>query len=233
MMKMITRIKNKLQYKIKEYLFCELLDNKESILKRCALIEKLSIQFEFLPETKYIFLKDRIIYKQKYIEKVRTDKLTKLELEFHIKEFAENLDKLIDTNFIHGDINISNVIFDGLRFNLIDFEPAFYQIKNEKIILKSGVNIRSTNDRLSKKITTETDKIGFYFFIKKAFFDLNKSYNKFQYIDSYLLHNEQSILSKSYIEISKYFFKFLILLCVRITPHQIVYKGFSTSFQLS
>ena len=78
---------------------------------------------------KYIFLKDRIIYKQKYIEKVRTDKLTKLELEFHIKEFAENLDKLIDTSFIHGDINISNVIFDGLRFNL---NQHFIRLKTRK-----------------------------------------------------------------------------------------------------
>jgi hypothetical protein len=126
----MTNVKNKLRYKIKEYLFSDLRDNKESILKRCILIEYLSIQFDFFPETKYIFLKDRIIYKQKYIEKVRTDKLTTLELEFHIKEFAENLDKLNNTNFIHGDINLSNIIFDGLRFNLIEFEPAFYQIKN-------------------------------------------------------------------------------------------------------
>ena len=130
-----------------------------------------------------------------------------LELEFHIKEFAENLDKLNNTNFIHGDINLSNIIFDGLRFNLIDFEPAFYQIKYEKIILKSGVNIRSTNDKLFKKITTETDKIGFYFFIKKVYFDLNKSYGKFEYNDVYLLNNEQSFLKKSYLEISKIFFK--------------------------
>jgi serine/threonine protein kinase len=207
MTKMMTNVKNKLRYKIKEYLFSDLRDNKESILKRCILIEYLSIQFDFFPETKYIFLKDRIIYKQKYIEKVRTDKLTTLELEFHIKEFAENLDKLNNTNFIHGDINLSNIIFDGLRFNLIDFEPAFYQIKNEKIILKSGVNIRSTNDKLFKKITTETDKIGFYFFIKKAYFDLNKSYGKFEYNDVYLLNHEQSFLKKNYLEISKIFFK--------------------------
>ena len=204
---MITNGGNKLRYKIKEYLFSELKDDKEAISKRCLLIEYISIQFDFLPETKYIFLKDRIIYKQRYIEKVRTDKLSTLELEFHIKEFAENLDKLNNTNFIHGDINLSNIIFDGLRFNLIDFEPAFYQIKNEKIILKSGVNIRSTNDKLFKKITTETDKIGFYFFIKKVYFDLNKSYGKFEYNDVYLLNNEQSFLKKSYLEISKIFFK--------------------------
>ena len=207
MTKMITNVGNKLRYKIKEYLFSELKDDKEAISKRCSLIEYISIQFDFLPETKYIFLKDRIIYKQRYIEKVRTDKLSTLELEFHIKEFAENLDKLNNTNFIHGDINLSNIIFDGLRFNLIDFEPAFYQIKNEKIILKSGVNIRSTNDKLFKKITTETDKIGFYFFIKKVYFDLNKSYGKFEYNDVYLLNNEQSFLKKSYLEISKIFFK--------------------------
>lgn len=207
MTKMITNGGNKLRYKIKEYLFSELKDDKEAISKRCLLIEYISIQFDFLPETKYIFLKDRIIYKQRYIEKVRTDKLSTLELEFHIKEFAENLDKLNNTNFIHGDINLSNIIFDGLRFNLIDFEPAFYQIKNEKIILKSGVNIRSTNDKLFKKITTETDKIGFYFFIKKVYFDLNKSYGKFEYNDVYLLNNEQSFLKKSYLEISKIFFK--------------------------
>ena len=207
MTKMMTNVKNKLRFKIKEYLFSDLLDNKESILKRCALIEKLSIQFEFLPETKYIFLKDRIIYKQKYIEKVPTDSLSAFEYEFHIKEFAANLDKLNKARFVHGDINISNVIFNRSRFNLIDFEPAFFQIRNEKTILKSGVNIRSTNDKLSKKITTETDKIGFYFFTKKVYLDLNKNYNKFDYIDSYLLHNEQSILSKSYLEISKIFFK--------------------------
>ena len=207
MTKMITNVGNKLRYKIKEYLFSELKDDKEAISKRCSLIEYISIQFDFLPETKYIFLKDRIIYKQRYIEKVRTDKLSTLELEFHIKEFAENLDKLNNTNFIHGDINLSNIIFDGLRFNLIDFEPAFYQIKNEKIILKSGVNIRSTNDKLFKKITTETDKIGFYFFIKKVYFDLNMSYGKFEYNDVYLLNNEQSFLKKSYLEISNIFFK--------------------------
>ncbi len=206
MMKMITRIKNKLRYKIKEYLFSELHDNKEAILKRCTLIEKLSIQFDFLPETKYIFLKDRIIYKQKYIEKVPTDRLSAFEYEFHIKEFAANLDKLNIAKFVHGDINISNVIFNGSRFNLIDFEPAFFQIRNGKIILKSGVNIRSTNDKLSKKITIETDKIGFYFFTKKVYSDLNISYNKFDYKDSYLLHNEQLIVNKSYLEISEIFF---------------------------
>jgi hypothetical protein len=207
MTKMMTNVKNKLRYKIKEYLFCELPDNKEAIIKRCTLIEMLSIQFDFLPETKYIFLKDRIIYKQKYIEKIPINRLSPIENEFHIKEFACNLDKLSKTNFVHGDINLSNVIFNGSRFNLIDFEPALFQIKNGKTILKSGVNIRSTNDKLSKKITNETDKIGFYFFIKKIYFDLNKSYDKFEYNDTYLLDNEQSILKKNYLEISKIFFK--------------------------
>ena len=203
---MVINVGNKLRYKIKKYLFSELKDNKEAISKRCSLIEHLSIQFDFLPETKYTSLNDRIIYKQRYIEKVRIDKLSKLELEFHIKEFANNLDKLINTNFVHGDINLSNVIFDGLRFNLIDFEPAFYQIKNEKIILKSGVNIRSTNDKLLNQITNETDKIGFYFFIKKVYFDLNICFDKFEYNDVYLKNNEEFIIKKSYIEISKIFF---------------------------
>lgn len=198
--------KNKLRYKIKEYLFSELKDDKEAIFKRCTLIENLSIQFVFLPETKFIFLEDRIIYKQKYINKVRTDKLSIEELKSHIEEFACNLDKLNNTGFVHGDINISNIIFDGLRFNLIDFEPAFYQLKNKKIILKSGVNIRSSNDKLSKKITTETDKIGFYYFAKKVYFDCNRSYDKFDYNDLYVLNHEESILNKSYHEISKIFF---------------------------
>ena len=207
MTKMIINKKYKIHFKIKEYLFSELNDNKDAIINRCASIEYLSIQFDFLPETKYIFLEDRIIYKQKYIEKVRTDKLSMYELEFHIKEFAENLDKLNSTNFVHGDINISNIIFDGLRFNLIDFEPSFYQIKNQKIIVKSGSNIRSTNDKTLKKISTETDKIGFYYFTKKLYFDYNCSYDKFEYNDIYLLNHEQSILNKSYLEISKIFFK--------------------------
>ena len=57
---------------------------------------------------------------------------------------------------------INNVIYDGIRLNLIDLEPSFNQIKYGKKVVMSAVPLRSLNDLKNKTITEETDKIGFY-----------------------------------------------------------------------
>jgi hypothetical protein len=65
---------------------------------------------------------------------------------------------------VHGDMNYSNFIFDGNILRLIDFEPSFKQVKNQRRILASGLSFRSKNDYQNNSITSETDKLGFYFF---------------------------------------------------------------------
>lgn len=206
MMTMMNTSEFNKKYKIKEYLISTLLDQKEEIEKRCTLVENLSIKFDFLPETRYLKFQKKLIYKQTYIKKIRTDSLSYHQLKFYIKKFAKNLDELSKYNFVHGDINISNVVFDGSKFNLIDFEPSFFHLKNGKKILKSATNIRSKNDKLFNTITSETDKIGFYYYAKKVFFDLGCNNQKFTYNDPYLLKNEDLILKKSYLEIAEIYF---------------------------
>ena len=69
---------------------------------------------------------------------------------------------MVPYGFAHGDINSSNVLYDGLTLNLIDLEPSFKQIKYGKKVVMSKVPLRSLNDLKNKTITIETDKIGFY-----------------------------------------------------------------------
>ena len=69
---------------------------------------------------------------------------------------------MIPYGFAHGDINSSNVLYDGIRLNLIDLEPSFKQMKYGKKVVMSAVPLRSLNDLKNKTITIETDKIGFF-----------------------------------------------------------------------
>ena len=65
---------------------------------------------------------------------------------------------------MHGDINSSNVLYDGKTLNLIDLEPSFRQRKFGKKIVTSAVPLRSLNDIKNKSISVETDKIGYYLY---------------------------------------------------------------------
>ena len=79
---------------------------------------------------------------------------------------------------VHGDLNHSNIIFDGNLLRLIDFEPSFKQVKNQRRILASGLSFRSKNDYQKNVITAETDKIGFYFFCEYHFTQGNVGYSR-------------------------------------------------------
>jgi hypothetical protein len=65
---------------------------------------------------------------------------------------------------VHGDINSSNVLYDGKTLNLIDLEPSFRQRKFGKKIVTSAVPLRSLSDIKNKNISVETDKIGYYLY---------------------------------------------------------------------
>jgi len=79
-----------------------------------------------------------------------------------ILDFSHNLDLLSEKKFVHGDINITNIIYDGNKLYLIDLEPSFKQIKFNKRITMSYALSKSLNDLKYKTISSETDKIGFF-----------------------------------------------------------------------
>ena len=150
--------------KTKQYHLSNLLDTYEHIIARCTLIEQVSQSVDFIPKTHITIKDDILLYEQEFIQREKLHLISHDEKCELLNTFASNLDSLHSFNFVHGDINSSNVLYDGKQFNLIDLEPSFRQKKFGKKIVTSAVPLRSLNDIKNKSISVETDKIGFYLF---------------------------------------------------------------------
>ena len=153
-----------MEFKIKNYALADLLDEKSAIISRCNLIEKASLAISAIPKTNFIFLEDKLVYKQEFVKKVSWRTLSHESKKTAFTNLAIDLDEMLDLGLVHGDLNYSNIIFDGHLLRVIDFEPSFRQVKNQRRILASGLSFRSKNDYQNNSITSETDKMGFYFF---------------------------------------------------------------------
>ena len=153
-----------MEFKIKNFAFVDLLDDKSSIISRCNLIETASFSISSIPKIHFIFLKDQLVYRQEYVKKEKWKIISLESKKLALTNLAIDLDEMQDLGLVHGDMNYSNFIFDGNLLRLIDFEPSFKQVKNQRRILASGLSFRSKNDYQNNSITSETDKIGFYFF---------------------------------------------------------------------
>ena len=154
--------------KIKEYHLNYLLDDYDNILKRCHLIETVSNSFSFIPNTQITIDDESLQYQQDLIKRKNYKDLNSQQKMRLLKQFAQDLDSLVPYGFVHGDINSTNVLYDGIRLNLIDLEPSFKQVKYGKKVVMSAVPLRSLNDLDNKTITIETDKIGFYLTCNRA-----------------------------------------------------------------
>lgn len=154
----------KLEFKLKNYALSDLLDEKSAIISRCRLIEKASLAISSIPKTNFIFSKERLVYMQEFVKKGNWTLISLERKKTAVTNLAIDLDEMLNMGLVHGDLNHSNIIFDGNFLRLIDFEPSFRQVKNQRRILASGLSFRSKNDYQNNSITAETDKIGFYFF---------------------------------------------------------------------
>jgi len=148
--------------KIKEYPIESLLDNYDDIVKRCRLIEEISNTLSFIPNTQITIDGESLKYQQDLIKRKNYKDLNNKQKMGLLEQFAQDLDSLVPYGFVHGDINSTNVLYDGVRLNLIDLEPSFKQLKYGKKVVLSAVPLRSLIDLKNKTVTIETDKIGFY-----------------------------------------------------------------------
>ena len=148
--------------KTKLYNLKNLRDEFNSITQRCNLIEKVSNAVSFIPNTQITINGETLKYEQDLIKRKNYKDLNSQQKIGLLEKFAKDLDSLIPYGFIHGDINSTNILYDGIRLNLIDLEPSFKQIKYSKKVVMSAVPLRSLNDLKNKTITVDTDKIGFY-----------------------------------------------------------------------
>jgi len=148
--------------KVKEYQLANLLDRQDDIINRCHLIEKVSNSVSFIPNTQITSNGESLKYQQDLIKRQNYKDLNSQQKIELLKQFAQDLDSLVPYGFVHGDINSTNVLYDGVRLNLIDLEPSFKQLKYGKKVVLSAVPLRSLIDLKNKTVTIETDKIGFY-----------------------------------------------------------------------
>ena len=150
--------------KTKQYHLSNLLDTYEHIIARCTLIEEVSQAVNFIPNTRIIIKDDVLFYEQEFVQK-KNCRLISIDKKYQLlNEFAFNLDSLQSFNFVHGDINSSNVLYNGKILYLIDLEPSFRQRKFGKKIVTSAVPLRSLSDIKNKNLSVETDKIGYYLY---------------------------------------------------------------------
>ena len=199
--------------KIKEYHLQNLLDDYNDIIKRCHLIKEVSNSVSFIPSTQITISDKTLVYKQELLVKHDYRDLTNQKKIKLLGQFADDLDSLISYDFVHGDINSSNVLYDGIRLNLIDLEPSFKQIKYGKRVVMSAVPLRSLKDIKNKNISVGTDKIGYYLygmrFVGKAIRFPNKrefSKHRKQGLE-FLPVQERLFLKLSFKEIFKKFIK--------------------------
>ncbi len=103
------------------------------------------------------------MYEQDLVKKESWSTKNDYEKLILLESFSQDLDKLSETGFVHGDLNLSNIIYDGYKLMLVDLEPSFKQIRYGKKVVMSAAPLRSLNDLRNSCISIETDKIGLYF----------------------------------------------------------------------
>ena len=147
--------------KLKIYPLENLLDQFESIKLRCERIESISREFAFIPETSITIDDRELRYEQDFVTRKSLsliDVAAKMQV---LEQFADDMEALHNRRFVHGDIHRGNIIYDGCRLNLIDFEPSLRQVRKGRKVIVSTSSVRSLNDRKRKKVSIEADKIGF------------------------------------------------------------------------
>lgn len=128
--------------------------------------------------------------------------------EYHHKEFADvaaALQFFSDIGFVHGDINRRNVPTTRNGFSILDFEPCLKQLDHGRVKTMATVPYISNTDKLRNQISTLTDKLGFFYFVKRVLgtfrprdiVDLSKSNDH----SKYLGFSEKDLVDISYSEL--------------------------------
>ena len=128
--------------------------------------------------------------------------------EYDHKEFADvaaALQFFSDIGFVHGDINRRNVRPTRNGFSILDFEPSLKQLDHGRVKTMATVPYISNADKLRNQISTLTDKLGFFYFVKRVLgtfrprdiVDLSKSNDH----SKYLGFSERDLVDVSYSEL--------------------------------
>ena len=114
----------------KSWDFSVLLDPIQKIEQRVKKIEELSVHLQSVPKTVFYFESDVLLMKQQRVMKIKKEFSESLKIAFH--NLAKDLDALTQFNIVHWDLCPKNILFDGTQCWLIDWEPSFFQLRNNR-----------------------------------------------------------------------------------------------------
>ena len=114
----------------KSWDFSVLLDPIEKIEQRVKKIEEISVHLKSVPKTVFYFESDALLMKQQRVMKIKKEFSESLKIAFH--NLAKDIDALTQFNIVHWDLCPKNILFDGTQCWLIDWEPSFLQLRNNR-----------------------------------------------------------------------------------------------------
>ena len=147
--------------------FSVLLDPIEKIEQRVKKIEEISVHLKSVPKTVFYFESDALWMKQQRVMKIKKEFSESLKIAFH--NLAKDLDTLKQFNIVHWDLCPKNILYNGTQCWLIDWEPSFFQLRNNRKC-KMMTHPYFAPEEINKTELTElSDKVSFVMsFIKIA-----------------------------------------------------------------
>lgn len=140
-----------------------LCDPPDAIARRCELIDFLASDLAIFPLARHEHSADAILQFQERISGRPPLTIASASMAYPLAALAERLEQMTANGFVHGDITVTNTVWDGQTLHLIDFEPSLRQRYRDRIVVKSPKEIRACRDRSERRVTTRTDRLGFFF----------------------------------------------------------------------
>ena len=139
-----------------------LCDPPEAIARRCELIDFLASDLAIIPSTRHEHHADAILQYQERISGRPPLAIFSASMVHPLTVLAERLEQMTAHGFVLGDVTVTNTVWDGQTLHLIDFEPSLRQRYRDRIVIKSPKEIRASRDRSERRVTSRTDRLGFF-----------------------------------------------------------------------
>lgn len=146
----------------KTFQWSDLRDAPQSIANRCALIEHLTVNRGLFPRTWHERTADSLIQYQDRIVGRLPLTVALDAVSFPLRRLAESLDKMSESGFVHGDISIMNIVWDGHQLHLVDFEPSLRQRVRGIKVVKSPIELRASRDAAEQRVSVRSDRTAFF-----------------------------------------------------------------------